>query len=267
MKNMIVTDVGESVIKKMKMKILGLAKDKREGHLGSSFSILHLVYQIYLDRIVPTLGYSDNKNIFILSKGHAALALYVVMNEFAILDDKVLRSYCEFDSLLGGHPHLKKIPGAHASTGSLGHGLAIASGIALAKKIKGNSGNIYCLIGDGEANEGSVWEAALLAAHHKLDNLVCIMDMNMSGERAVSINDISLKFRAFNFEVYDIDGHNMEQIRQVLCSHVANDRPKFILANTVKGQGVKRMENNPAWHHAFPTDEEYKEMIAELEVI
>jgi transketolase len=145
----------------------------------------------------------------------------------------------------------------------LGHGFPIALGMALAKKIKKEDGNIYCLIGDGESNEGTIWETALLAAHHKLDNLICIMDHNKSGDRALTIDPVGKKFESFNWDVEEIDGHNQEEI--INCLLKKRNKPTFILANTIKGKGISFMENNPEWHHKAPTEEDlikiYKEIL------
>ena len=149
------------------------------------------------------------------------------------------------------------------STGSLGHGLPMAVGMALARKIKGESGRIFCLIGDGECNEGSIWESALLASHHKLSNLICIIDYNHSADRMVNLKSLPKKFFAFGWVAIDIDGHDSENIHKYLTD-IECDYPLAIIAETVKGHGISFMENNPAWHHRTPTDKEYKQIMKEL---
>ena len=146
-----------------------------------------------------------------------------------------------------------------ASTGSLGHGFPIAAGLALSKKIKNENGRVYAIIGDGEANEGTIWETALLASNHNLNNLYCIMDYNHSGDRALDINNVADKFKSFGWEILEIDGHNSEQIYQAIISE--SSKPTFILANTIKGNGIDFMENNPEWHHKTPSEEEYKKIM------
>jgi transketolase len=238
-------------------KILKIAHSKKEGHIGSSLSILDILYVLYSELI----GKKGNR--FILSKGHASLGLFVVLDHFKLLN-KSLDSFCDFDSLYGGHP-CNKVNGVETSTGSLGHGLPIAVGMAMGNKIQNLEGNVYVLIGDGEANEGSIWESALLAANHKLNNLICIMDHNHSGDRALNLNDVEAKFKAFGWHTISIDGHNQVEIYKAI-THISDVKPIFILANTIKGKGVAAMENNPEWHHKSPNEEELKLFLKELKI-
>ena len=236
-------------------KILELSYKKKEGHIGSSLSILDILYVLYKNKI------SQTKDKFILSKGHASLGLYVVLNHFNLLECDI-DTFCNFNSNIGGHPSsiLKNV---EASTGSLGHGLPIGVGIAIANKINQSDSRVYVLIGDGESNEGSVWEAALLASHHRLNNLVCIMDHNHSGDRALSIDNIIKKFEAFNWQCIEINGHCHDEILNAINT-LDDSRPIFILANTIKGHGIKVMENNPEWHHKSPNEEEYNLFLKEI---
>ena len=234
------------------VKILTLANKKKEGHIGSSLSILDILLVLYKD-------YINKNNKFVLSKGHASLGLFVVLKYFGLLESD-LNTFCDFNSEFGGHP-CNKVKHVETSTGSLGHGLPIAVGMALGNKIQKLEGTVYVLIGDGESNEGSIWEAAMLAAQHKLNNLVCIMDYNRSGDRAIRIDSVYEKFKAFGWYCVEIDGHDEEQIKTALS---ITNKPLFILANTVKGKGIKVMENNPEWHHKSPNDEELKLFIEEL---
>jgi transketolase len=243
--------------KKIVAKIVNLAYSSKEGHIPSSLSVLDIIYGVYREYITKNI---DHK--FVLSKGHASLGLYVVLDHFGLLNTD-LNSFCKFDSLLGGHP-TSKIPSIEASTGSLGHGMPIAVGMAMAKKIRGTVGTVFVLIGDGEANEGTVWESALLASHHGLDNLVCLLDHNHSTDRAVGIGNTTSKFSAFGWQTHEIDGHNIDAITSI---PMTTGKPTFVLCNTVKGKGIAIMENNPEWHHKSPTTEQLQSIIAELEAL
>ena len=232
-------------MKELINKVVETAYNGKEGHIPSSLSILDILYVIYEQKL--------NKN-FILSKGHATLGLYVVHNHFGLLNDISLYDFCSPGSQLIGHPS-DKIDGITASTGSLGHGLPIGVGMALGNKIKNSKERVVVLIGDGEANEGTIWESALLASHHKLGNLCCIMDHNKSGDRAVKMDRVIRKFGSFGWCSFNIDGHNHNAIRNAL-EYTNKNMPTFICANTIKGHGVKMMENNPEWHHKTPTYEQ-----------
>lgn len=249
----------------LKRTIIRLAKTSGEAHIPSALSILDILWVLY-DKILnidPKHPRAENRDRFILSKGQAGLGLFVVLAEKGFFSKTELENYCKYDSSLGGHPDRNKVPGVEASTGSLGHGFPMAVGVAMALKIKNNLGpRVFTLIGDGEANEGSVWEAALLANHHKLNNLYCIVDFNHSTDRALDLGDLEKKFMAFHWDVRSVDGHNHEELEQTLTK--SSDNPIAIIANTIKGKGVKMMENNPAWHHKPPSDEEYEQIMAEL---
>jgi transketolase len=240
-------------------KIIDLAYAKKEGHIGSSLSVLDILYIIYQEKISNSID--NDRNRFILSKGHASLGLYVILNEFGLLPSGI-ETFCDYDSIIGGHPS-DKIPYVEVSTGSLGHGLPIAVGMALGYKIQFLDGRIYVVIGDGEMNEGTIWESLLLATNHKLNNLTCIVDYNRSNDRALKLDDLMDKIRSFNWNVLQIDGHDHTQISHALA---VNDisKPTFIVANTVKGHGIRMMENNPEWHHKFPSDTEYELITQEL---
>ena len=186
---------------KIILKILKLAKKGGEGHVPSALSILDIVNTLYKKFITK-----KKLDKFVLSKGHGSLALYVVLEKYKIT--KNLESFCSFKSNLGGHPDKNKIKGVESSTGSLGHGFPFASGMALAKKIKNEKGKVLCLIGDGECNEGTIWETCMLASHHKLNNLICIIDKNKSTDRALIIDDLKKKFSSFGWDTYIITGHN-----------------------------------------------------------
>jgi len=238
--------------------ILKLSSNKKEGHIPSSLSILDILLVLYGKIINKNRLDEMNRDRFILSKGHASLGLYCVLDYFGILNEK-LENFCNFDSKIGGHPSID-LKYIEASTGSLGHGLPIAVGMALGYKIKNYKSKIYTIIGDGESNEGTIWESALLAAHYKLSNLYCIMDYNHSNDRALNIHNPMEKFKSFGWDCIEIDGHNFEEIENSLKYN--SDKPIFILANTIKGKGVKIMENNPEWHHKSPTKEELEKILS-----
>ena len=240
-----------------KTRILQMAHRAGEGHIASAFSILDILEVLYSD-----IKTKDDR--FVLSKGHASLALYTVLAKHKFIDDKQLDMVCKFESSLGGHPARCRKIGIEASTGSLGHGFPIAVGMAMALKIKKITAKVFCLVGDGECNEGSIWEACLLASHHNLDNLVCIIDYNHSTDRAVKLEDLSEKFKSFGFTVVTTDGHNHLSLRKALsCDNFG--KPLVIIANTIKGKGCVVMEGNPEWHHKVPTDSEMEVMTRELE--
>ncbi|MFH1446421.1 MAG: transketolase [Chloroflexota bacterium] len=253
------------VINKMKRAIVTAAANAGEGHIPSAFSILDIIEVLYgrVLHIDPNNPESDDRDRFILSKGHGSLALYAVLAERGFFPTHELDRFATFESPLGGHPDRNKIPGVEASTGSLGHGFPMAVGVALALKIKQSSCRVYTLVGDGECNEGTVWESALLASHHKLDNLCCILDYNHSTDRALSIGNPAEKFISFGWESCTIDGHDHEQVNNALIRR-HEGRPYVIVANTIKGYGCKRMENNPEWHHKVPAVAELTEIIKEL---
>jgi transketolase len=243
-------------------KIVDIATLKKEGHIPSSLSILDIMYVLY-DKVLDINGIKENKidrDRFILSKGHASLGLYVILDHFNLLKDD-LDTFCDIDSKLGGHP-TDKIFGVESSTGSLGHGLPIGVGLALAYKIKKHKSKVYVVVGDGEANEGTIWESALLAKHHNLDNLYCIIDFNHSTDRAIDLGNLNMKFESFGWNVIEVNGHNHNDLLKALTS--ISNKPTCIIANTIKGKGIPLIENNPEWHHKFPNEEEYQLIINNL---
>jgi transketolase len=245
-------------------KIVELSYKRKEGHLGSSLSILDLLYVLYKNFLPLKTNTNENDfNRLILSKGHASLGLYAVLDYFNLLEEDI-NNFCLFDSKLGGHPS-DQLNAVEASTGSLGHGLPIGVGMAIGYKIIQNiKSRIYVIIGDGEMNEGSIWEALLLASNHKLNNLTCILDYNRSNDRALKLDNIQLKVEAFNWHCLQIDGHNHRDIQQSL-SVKHSCKPTFIIANTIKGKGISFMENNPEWHHKAPNEEEYFKILNDLD--
>ncbi len=232
------------MVTNLRHKIVELAYKSGDAHIPSALSILDILWTLY-DK---TMTKDDQ---FILSKGHGVLALY------AVLEAKNLRTT---DELIMGHPH--RGGAILASTGSLGHGLPMALGLALAKKIKNEKGQVYCLIGDGECNEGTIWESALVAAHQELDNLIVVLDQNHSSDRAIDMGDIGEKFRAFGWDTEIVNGHHSEALNWVFG--LKHNRPTLIVANTIKGKGMKFMENNPEYHHKKITKELYEKCVSSL---
>ncbi len=249
----------------LKRLIVQAATDSREGHIPSALSILDILWVLY-DRILhidPKQPSASERDRFVLSKGHASLGLFAVLAEKGFFDKSEFGSFAKFNSILGGHPDRSKVPGVEASTGSLGHGLPIAVGMALGLKIRKQPARVFALIGDGEANEGTIWESALLAAHHHLENLHCIVDYNHSTDRALAMGDLQKKFAAFGWVAVTVSGHDQEALYHALTAPHPR-APLAVIAETVKGYGVKIMEQNPAWHHKSPSAEELSAILTEL---
>jgi transketolase len=257
----------------LRRKILDMVTQANSGHLGSAFSMVELLVVLYnkILNIDPENPDWEERDRFILSKGHGCVALYAVLAEKGFFSADILDSFCQQGSILGGHPEMQKVPGIEASTGSLGHGLSMAAGISLAAKADKAGYRTYCLLGDGECNEGSVWEAALFAAHHKLENLVVIVDYNKlqsSGpvDEILALDSLAAKWEAFGWEVIEMDGHNITRIFQTLQKMpLKQGKPCAIIADTVKGKGVSFMENVVRWHTMLPNEQELEQARKELE--
>jgi transketolase len=243
---------------KMKKYVLEAAFHGQEGHIPSAFSILDIIYVLY-DEFITN---QESNNKFVLSKGHGCLALYAALVNFNYIPESELLSFGSFSGKLGGHPDRTKVSGVEASTGSLGHGLPIAVGMAWSRKLQATNGKIFVLIGDGEANEGSIWESALLASEHNLNNLVCVIDFNNSTDRAIKIDPLGSKFESFGWEVQEIDGHSQTEISAALKFN--SKKPLCLIAKTIKGNGIPEMVDNPAWHHSKLTFNKYKELVDNL---
>ncbi len=241
------------------------------GHTGGSLScadILNVLYNRVL-RVSPETFDDPNRDRYIQSKGHSVEALYVVLADRGFFPKERLETLCRYRSPFVGHP-TRKVPGVEMNTGALGHGLPICVGLALAGKMDAAPYRVFTLIGDGELAEGSNWEAAMAAAHYELDNLTAIVDHNtlqITGHtRDVCSNEpIDEKFRAFGWEVRTVDGHDFAALTDAFTRAPEVGKPTCIIANTVKGRGVRFMENVVKWHHGVPGDEEYKQAVAELE--
>lgn len=245
----------------------------KAGHPGGSLSAADLFTYLYFEElnVDPKDPKKADRDRFVLSKGHTAPGLYAALAEKGFFPKEDLITLRHTGSYLQGHPDMKCIPGVDMSSGSLGQGISAAVGMAIAAKISGDDYRVYTLLGDGEIQEGQVWEAAMLASHHKLDNLLVIVDNNnlqIDGEitKVNSPYPIDKKFEAFNFHVINIDGNDFDQIDAAFKeAKSVKGRPTAIIAKTVKGKGVSFMENQAGWHGKAPNDEEFKIAMADLE--
>lgn len=242
--------------KELRKIIINTMECGGRGHLGSAFSIVEILRVLYDDVLkydVKNLQFKE-RDRFILSKGHGCLALYTILAEKGFFPKSELTKFCKSNSILGGHPE-HKIPGVEVSTGSLGHGLPYGIGFALNSIYEKLNYLTFVLIGDGESNEGSIWEGALCAGKHKLSNLTVLIDYNkyMSYGPVSEVQDLEPladKWRSFGFGVKEVDGHNIEAIKSVLSNlPIDSNKPNAIICHTIKGKGIKFAENNPEWHH------------------
>ncbi len=266
-------DLDERSLALRRLVVRGLDGGKR-GHLGSAFSLIETLRVLYDDilRYDPTTPRWADRDRCILSKGHGCLALYAILADKGFFPADELDRFCQFDGMLGGHPERAKVPGVEASTGALGHGLSIGIGQALAMRLQKRDSRVFVIMGDGEINEGSVWEAALSAGKHKLSNLVAMVDYNklQSYDRTSVVQDLEPladKWRAFGFAVHEVDGHDVSQLRRILSAvPFQRDQPSAIICHTVKGRGIAVAEGNPDWHHKSKiSDDDVAAMYAELE--
>ena len=245
------------------------------GHPGGSLSIADIITYLYFEEmnIDPKDPKADGRDRFVLSKGHTAPALYAVLAERGYFEKEELKTLRTTDSRLQGHPDMKGTPGVDMSSGSLGLGISAACGMALSAKVYGNDYRVYTIVGDGESEEGQVWEAAMFAAHYKLDNLVAVIDWNglqIDGPVAEVMNPTphDEKFRAFGWHVISIDAHNFSEIEAAFAeARTVKGKPTAIIARSVKGKGVSYMENACEWHGQAPKEEQYKIAISDLEKI
>jgi transketolase len=241
------------------------------GHMGSAFSLVEMLRVLYDDilRFDPARPRWAERDRMVLSKGHGALALYAILADKGFFPAEEMGRYCRPEGILGGHPEHTKVPGVEASTGSLGHGLPMGMGMAMALRGKAR---VFVIVGDGECDEGSVWECALHAAKHRLDNLTVLVDYNhlqSYGPTAevMPLDPLGDKWRAFGFAVTELDGHDLGALRAALGRvPLAPGRPSALICHTVKGKGVPLMEHNPDWHHKNkPSAEEIRILLAALE--
>lgn len=256
----------------IRKEILRLTHGASSGHPGGSLSIVEILTVLYFMemRINPLETKDENRDRFVLSKGHAAPALYATLRERGFLEESDMQGFRQVEGILQGHPDMKKIPGVDMSTGSLGQGVSAAVGMALSGKLDKKDYRVYTILGDGEIGEGQVWEAAMAASHYKLDNLCVFVDNNnlqIDGEITKVMNSypIDEKFKAFGFNIVNIDGNDYSQIINALDNaKMCKDKPTAIIAKTIKGKGVSFMENQAGWHGKAPNKEEYDLAISEI---
>lgn len=264
----------EKIANNVRMDILEEVYNAKSGHIGGAFSIADILTVLYFNEmnIDAKIPDSPDRDRLVLSKGHASAALYAVLAEKGYIDKEELKTFRNIDSNLQGHPDMNKVPGVDMTTGSLGQGLSAANGMALSSKLDSRGYRVYCILGDGELQEGQVWEAAMTAEKYQLDNLCVIVDANelqltdsTMNVKGINYNDIEQKFRAFGFQTVVIDGHNIESIiRALTIAEMTKGKPTAIICKTIKGKGVSFMENQVDWHGKAPNDEEYERAVKEL---
>ena len=257
----------------IRKKILKMKLLSQGSHIGSAFSCVDILTVLYFKilRIDPKKPKDPDRDRFILSKGHGASAVYATLVERGFASEKILDTYCQDNSELSGHAMKDSVPGVEVSTGSLGHGLPIGLGMALAGKKDKKDYRVFVIISDGECDEGTTWEAALFASHHRLDNLVTILDYNKiqsfgRPSEILNLEPLKEKWTAFGWEVKEVNGHDFGALETVLESIPFNkNKPNLIIAHTTKGKGVSFMEDQLAWHYKSPTQEQYETGIKELD--
>ena len=248
-------------------RIIDLVYFAKTGHPGGALSIIDMLTAIYELDVDFT---SEKRSKVVLSKGHTVPALYAVLNSKGIVKDEEMKTFRKINSRLQGHPYTGTIPEVDATTGLLGQGLSMAVGMAIAKKNIGDNHHVYAIVGDGEMQEGQIWESLLQASHYKLNNLILVIDYNkLSSYRnvneSINLEPLAEKVRSFNFQTIEIDGNNMEQVVSALNeAYQVTDKPIAIICNTAKGKGISFMENNPKWHNGQISDEEYKIALKDL---
>jgi transketolase len=253
-------------------KMLEIIKHAGAGHTGgglSSIDILNVLYNRIL-KVSPATCADPQRDRYIQSKGHCVEALYVVLSDRGFFPESQLQTLCQYRSHFVGHP-TRKVPGVEQNTGALGHGLSICVGLALAAKLDRNGNRVITLLGDGELAEGSNWEAAMAAAHYRLDNLTAIVDRNtlqITGRTrdVCSSEPLDAKFAAFGWHVQTVDGHDLDVLTATLGAPPVPEKPTVVIANTIKGRGVSFMEDVAKWHHGVPGDEEYGRALAEIDL-
>ena len=263
-------DVREAA-KDIRKKIYQIAHFAGGGHMGASFSMADIISVLYFDGVLKYDALNpmwEERDKFILSKGHASYALYAALAKAGYFSEETLRHVGQVGSKFGGHPKMYDIPGVEASTGALGHGLSFAIGIAYANKMDMKESHTYVVLGDGECQEGSIWEGALSAPTLELGNLTVVVDYNKLQamddlENIVRMKPFAAKWKAFGWNVLEIDGHNYAEIKNALLTRKAN-MPTVVIAHTIKGKGVSFMENVPIWHFRMPNEHELMILMKEL---
>lgn len=261
----------ENLAKESRINILKMVHNSKSGHIGGAFSAADILTVLYHKCMNITPEMKDDRDRFILSKGHASAILYSVLSQKGFFPKEELMTFRLMGSRLQGHPCKKELNGVEVSTGSLGQGLSIACGMAIGLKLDKNPAHVFVYIGDGELQEGSCWEAFMQASHRKLDNLIAIIDRNMyqidgCTEDIMAIGSVENKISSFGWNTITIDGHNIKEIYNSIENAKQNNsgKPFAIIANTVKGKGVSFMENTAVWHGKAPNDEQFEAAMKEL---
>lgn len=247
--------------KELRKRIVQMVYRGEDGHIPSAFSIIDILAVLYRDclKYDPRNPGWPERDYFILSKGHGCVALYVILEKYGFITGRDLELFCKPGGILGEHPDCTKVPGVEASTGSLGHGLSFAAGVALGLRIRGMNNRACVLVGDGECHEGTIWEAANVANNLRLGNLCAIVDWNGSAAQLMPRDDLPAKWRAFGWETMVVDGHSETELQAAFESVTfrAQGTPTAIIARTVKGKGVPMLEGHGVWHHRIPNAEEF----------
>ena len=268
---MVSTQFLEKKATQIRRDLLKLIYDGKTGHTGGSLSCTDILTVLYYGvmKVEPSNPKWEDRDRFILSKGHSVEGYYSILGDMGFFPREELKTFSSFGSKFIGHPN-NKVPGVEMNTGALGHGLSVSVGIALAAKMRGRKHRVFTLMGDGEQAEGSVWEAAMAGAHYKLDNLVAIVDRNklqISGntEEVMALDSLEDKWRSFGWEVVEADGHDCAQLLKVFTNAPrVKGKPTLIMANTTKGKGVSFMENAAHWHHGVPSSDQLELALKEL---
>ncbi|MBP2660238.1 MAG: Transketolase domain protein [Firmicutes bacterium] len=263
----------QTTAQKVRVNIIKMLAAAGTGHPGGSLSMVDILTVLYFDKMNIRIDDPkwEDRDRFILSKGHAAPGLYAVLAERGFFPEETLYTLRKFKSILQGHPDMKSTPGVDMSTGSLGQGISVANGMMLSGKLDKKDYRVYVIVGDGEIQEGQIWEAVMTSAHYKLDKLTVFVDANClqldgSIEEIMEVSPIGDKFAAFGWHVLEIDGHNIEEISAAVDkAKTIKDKPTVIVAKTVKGKGVSFMENQVKWHGVAPDQQQKEQAIAELE--
>jgi len=254
----------DKTAKEIRQNILKISHASGHGHIPTCFSIVELLTSLYtVMKHDPKNPDREDRDIFVLSKGHASLALYSTLAAHGYFSIDDVYSFGNHGSTFGCHADRMKIPGVEASTGSLGHGISLACGMALGAKIKGTGRHVYTIVGDGESNEGTVWESLMVAEHNSLNNLTVILDNNCSQGRCLPLASPAEKFRAFGMHTIEVDGHNTDEIIKALKFRC--EKPVAVIAHTVKGFGCRTLvENKYEWHRKSPDDKTLQQLLGEL---
>ena len=263
----------KKIAQNVRINIIKMLAEAKSGHPGGSLSMVDILTVLYFEKmnIYVKNPKWENRDRLVLSKGHGAPGLYAVLAERGFFKKEELLKLRKCGAMLQGHPDMKGTPGVDMSTGSLGQGLSIANGMAMAGKLDGKDYRVYAIAGDGEIQEGQIWEAAMSSAHYKLDHLTLFIDHNGlqidgSNDEIMGVNPIPEKFRAFGWNVIEINGHDFEQIEAAITmAQTIKGRPTAIVAETIKGKGVSFMENQVGWHGKAPSLEQRDQAVAELE--